>query len=227
MEFAPDDGFSRKRAGVQCRCARGLKSTERAMKTWKTLQLMGVAAVAGMLAACPGDRDDRAEPATDVPVTEVGPGMQTPADTLQAMPLPERVALQDQGAGVTAEAVVSPMDGATHVVIEVRQAPANTGLQGSLLTGQCGSPGAQVASLGTVTTDAAGTGRGEAHLNIPGHTVLNGQHHIRLTAGAQATPAQPAGAAATPGAAGACADLPAREIPHTQPGAQQQPATRP
>jgi hypothetical protein len=202
------------------------------MKTRKTLQLMGVAAVAGVLAACPGDRDDRTAPATDVPVTEVGPGMQTAGDTLHAMPLPERVALQDQGAGVTAEAVISPLDGATHVVLEVRQAPANTALQGALMTGQCGSPGAQVASLGTVTTDAAGTGRGEAHVNIPGHTVFNGQHHIRLSAGGQAAAPAPPATGGTQAAAvgtGACADIPAREMHHAprdaarEPGAVQQP----
>jgi len=162
-----------------------------------------LAVAALLLAGCPGyDQEER--PRADVPVMEVGPTGMT-ADTPQAMPIPERVPLEAEG--IAAEAVVSPLPGATHVVIDVRQAPPNATLQAALHSGQCAAPGPQVASLGTVTTGVAGTGRGEAHLDIAGHLVFDGQHHIQLHGGATAATAM-----------AACADVPARAVPRLEGG---------
>jgi hypothetical protein len=172
------------------------------MKTGRTLGLLGTAAVVVTLTACPGERQETAEPAADVPVVEVGPGMQR--EEVQALPPPERVAVQEVGAsGVAVEAVLSPLVGSTHAVLEVRRAPANASLQGALHQGQCGMPGEQVASLGSVTTDAAGTGRGEAHLDIPAHLIFDGQHHVQVQGAGQAQMA-------------ACGDIPARAIPRLE-----------
>jgi hypothetical protein len=199
------------------------------MKITIMLRITGIAVAAGMLAACPGDRDQRTD-AADVPAVEVGPGVGQ--ETVQAMPTPERVVMQ--GGGVMAEAVISPMQGATHVVLDVHQAPANTTLQAAVHQGQCGTPGAQVASLGPVTTSAAGAGRGEAHLNVPAHLVFDGQHHIQLHGGgaAAAQPGAQPGMQPGAGAMTACADIPAREMPRTEAGApapagQQAPGQQP
>jgi len=175
----------------------------------KFLSVLGASAAAALLAACPGyEQEDR--PVADVPVTEVGPtGM--PGDTVQALPTPERVAVE--GEGVTVEAVLSPVNGSTHVVLQIRQSPPNASLQGALHAGRCAAPGEEIAPLGAVMTDAAGTGRGEAHLNIPGHLVFDGQHNVRVQVGAMA----------------ACGDIPARAVPRLEDGPPEAPAptTRP
>jgi hypothetical protein len=166
------------------------------MKIRGSLQLMGLAAAASVLVACPGyDQEER--PRADVPVMEVGPG--APADTPQAMPLPERVPIE--GRGIQAEAVLSPMQGSTHVVIEVRQGPPNQPLRASLRGGTCAAPGEAVASLGTVTVEELGTGRSEAHIDVPAQQVFEREHHIQLHPGA-----------AEPGQMAACGDLPRRAV---------------
>jgi hypothetical protein len=178
----------------------------------KISSILGATAAAALLAACPGyEQEER--PVADVPVTEVGPAGMT-RDTAQALPMPERVTVE--GEGIAVEAVLSPVNGSTHVVLQVRQAPPNASLQGALHSGRCAAPGEQVAPLGTVATDAAGTGRGEAHLDIPGHLVFDGQHHVQVQGGAPA----PAGA----GAMAACGDIPARAVPRLEEGPPQAPA---
>jgi hypothetical protein len=181
------------------------------------VRIAGIAAAAAALAGCPGEREPETQPA-EVPVIELGPGVE-PTE-VEALPLPERVELREvQASGVAAEAVISPIEGATHIALLVRQAPPNATLQAAVHSGPCATPGPQVAGIETVTTDAAGTGRAESTIDTPGHLLFDGQHHIQVH-----------GAAETAGQMVACADIPARAVPRLEPGspgAEPQPGLEP
>ncbi|MGI9179989.1 MAG: CHRD domain-containing protein [Longimicrobiaceae bacterium] len=168
----------------------------------KTIKICSVAALALTLAACPATDDRDAGFAAgdtlmrDTPMAGAAPG--TMAGDTMGMGMSERVELGElNNSGVTGEAMINPQNGDTRVVLTVRGARPNATVQAHIHRGSCDTQGPVAAPLEAVNTDATGMGTSTSTVNVPGMTVMNGQHYVQAhTAGAD------------PGPPTACADIP-------------------
>lgn len=166
------------------------------------MRLFRVSTVAGLalvLAACPADEPRDATVTGDTLMRQTPPAATTPGmaarDTAAMM---ERVELGElNNSGVTGEATITPQNGNTRVVLTIRGARPNATVQAHIHRGSCDAQGPVAAPLEAVNTDATGMGTSTSTVNVPGMTVMNGQHYVQAhTAGAD------------PGPPTACADIP-------------------
>jgi hypothetical protein len=125
------------------------------------------------LAACPrnGDREVTPETIAVAPVDDPG-AMPEAAQTIPLTPYP--------GQTVQAEAVMIPVGVQSQFTVHVRQAPPNTSLTAHVMVRGCDDPGAVVADLQPVMTDAAGEGTSRIVVDLSPETVINGNHLVQL-----------------------------------------------
>jgi hypothetical protein len=165
----------------------------------KMLRLGAVASMALAVAACPADRQP--DPTFDDPA--VMPPAEEPA---VAPPAAETVMLEEvAGSGVTGEVHAAPRDNQTHIMLMLRNAPADESIGSRVHSGTCESPGPELARLDAVSTDGMGQGHSETNVGHAAHLILDGNHIVAVYApGAEPERDMPIACATLPqtGAAG-------------------------
>jgi hypothetical protein len=144
----------------------------------KTLRIGGVATLAVLLTACPGDDrrvDDPAVMDTPGVMQPDTPGVARDAGMAQA-----HVNLSSVGdATATGQAhlrQVGPNETEVHVTLSnVRETGQH---HGHIHAGTCDQPGAVVAPLESITTAAQGTGQSTSRVELPLSVVQDGNHLI-------------------------------------------------
>lgn len=84
------------------------------------------------------------------------------------------------GSSAGGTAAISEQGTGTTVVLTVNNAGGAGTHQAHIHTGTCDAPGAPVAPLQAVTTDATGNGTSTSNVDVPMMTVMNGQHIVAV-----------------------------------------------
>jgi hypothetical protein len=148
--------------------------------------------------ACNGDDDRTVDTVGMTDTTMMGTGtMQDRAMTPQAMG--STVALQAVGgSGITGEATLTESAQRTQVMVRLMGSQPNATHQGHIHEGTCANVGSVVVPLDPITVDAQSMGTSTTTVDVPIHTVANGQHLIAYHV-----------AGGSPGAPAACGEIPA------------------
>ena len=121
----------------------------------KVLKLGLLAAMVGVIAACP-------------PPEEEPPDVPPAAEHANLDPLAD--------SGVTGELAVTPHENETEIVMSVQGAMPNETHTARLHAGTCEAPGEEITTIGSFNTDDQGRGHVEATVGYAPATVMDGNH---------------------------------------------------
>jgi hypothetical protein len=147
-----------------------------------------------LLVACGDDRPDGdpafTETETMSPATEAPPaGPATPPEAMSPAAMSETAELRElQGSGIGGEVTVRDRGAQSEIMVRLTGSQANTTHPGHIHSGTCDAPGGVVQALEPINADATGTGTMTTTVDLPGSTVMNGQH-IVVYHGSGGTPA--------------------------------------
>jgi hypothetical protein len=160
----------------------------------KTLKLGGVATLALLLTACPGDDRRVDDPTLDAPT--VAPPDE-PAVTPAAAQRTELEAVT--GVGITGHIEALPRDNSTEIWVHVVGGPPNESLGVRVHSGTCQSPGPELARISAIGTDNAGMGESRTDVGHAPHLIMDGNHIVAVHApGADPERDQPLACATIP-----------------------------
>ncbi len=151
--------------------------------------------------ACSGDDDRTVDMVGMSDTTMMGPGTtQDRAMTPQTMG--STIALQAVGgSGITGETTLTESGQRTQIMVRLMGSQPDATHQGHIHQGTCANLGSIVVPLDPINVDAQSMGTSTTTVDVPIHTVANGQHLIayHVTGG-------------SPGAPVACGEVPAHTM---------------
>jgi hypothetical protein len=167
----------------------------------RTLSKILVLPLVLLAPACNGDDDRTVDTVGMTDTMMMGTGTtQDPAMSPQTMG--STIALQAVGgSGITGEATLTESGQQTQIMVRLMGSQPNATHQGHIHEGTCANVGSVVVALDPITVDAQNMGSSTTTVDVPIHTVANGQHLIAYHE-----------AGGTPGAPVACGEVPAHTM---------------
>jgi hypothetical protein len=104
------------------------------------------------------------------------PGPDDPED-VEVPPAAEQAQFESlQGSGVTGEVSVTPRDNETHIVVSLRNAPADETFDARIHSGTCQNPGPEIRNIGSIRTTDMGDGAIDTTVGEAPALILDGNH---------------------------------------------------
>jgi hypothetical protein len=153
-----------------------------------------------LTAACNGDDARTVDTVGMTDTARMGPGMTQ--DHAMTPQMGSTIALQAVGgSGITGEATLTESGQQTQVMVRLMGSQPNATHQGHIHEGTCANVGSVVVPLDPINVDAQNMGTSTTTVDVPIHTVANGQHLIAYHV-----------AGGSPGAPAACGEIPAHTM---------------